>query len=154
FFPELRTFRDFLIGNSYELDWLERPEGHSWGLWRASLDRMLEFFFPADPSWLSPDYNQTVSEFSLFQNFPNPFNPTTKIKYTIPNVETLRDASLQVVLKVYDMLGREVATLVNQEMQPGVYEIEFNAPQLSSGIYYYQLKAGTFVETKKMIIVR
>ncbi|MFO7526746.1 MAG: alpha/beta hydrolase-fold protein [Ignavibacteriaceae bacterium] len=153
-FPELRTFRDFLIGNSYELDWLERPEGHSWGLWRASLDRMLEYFFPADPSWLSPDYNQIASDFSLFQNFPNPFNPTTKIKYSIPNVETHRDASLQVVLKIYDMLGREVATLVNQEMQPGVYEIEFNAPQLVSGVYYYQLKAGTFVETKKMIIVR
>ncbi|RPI75117.1 MAG: T9SS C-terminal target domain-containing protein [Ignavibacteriales bacterium] len=99
-----------------------------------------------------------ISQFVLFQNYPNPFNPTTKIKYSIPNVETHRDASLQVVLKVYDVLGKEVATLVNEEKQPGVYEVEFQSSvgsrQLASGIYYYQLKAGNFTETKKMVVLK
>jgi len=97
----------------------------------------------------------TPKEFLLYQNYPNPFNPTTKIKYTIPNVETHRDASLQMVtLKVYDVLGNEVATLVNEEKQPGVYEVEFDASNLSSGIYFYQLKAGNFIDTKKMILMK
>jgi len=97
----------------------------------------------------------TPKEFLLYQNYPNPFNPTTKIKYTIPNVETHRDASLQMVtLKVYDVLGNEVATLVNEEKQPGVYEVEFDASNLSSGIYFYQLKAGNFISIKKMVLLR
>ncbi|HSW55802.1 MAG TPA: T9SS type A sorting domain-containing protein, partial [Ignavibacteriaceae bacterium] len=105
----------------------------------------------------------TPKEFVLYQNYPNPFNPSTKIKYSIPNVETHRDASLQMVtLKVYDILGNEVATLVNEEKQPGVYEVEFNSQfshsgavrNLSSGVYFYQLKAGSFVQTKKMILTK
>jgi subtilisin family serine protease len=93
--------------------------------------------------------------FSLEQNYPNPFNPTTKIKYVIPNIETLQAASLQVTLKIYDVLGNEIITLVNEQQQPGTYEVEFNAGQtvnLSSAVYFYQLKAGNFVETKKMIL--
>jgi hypothetical protein len=99
--------------------------------------------------------------FSLEQNYPNPFNPTTKIKYTIPVVETHRDASLLVTLKVYDILGNEVATLVNEEQEPGVYEVEFSTESsfrlvrnLTSGIYFYQLRAGEFNQTKKMILLR
>jgi hypothetical protein len=104
------------------------------------------------------------SIFSLEQNYPNPFNPTTKIKYSIPSVETYRDASLQVTLKVFDILGNDVATLVNEEKTAGTYEVEFsakggsasggNAYKLTSGIYFYQLKAGTFVETKKMVLLK
>jgi len=102
----------------------------------------------------------TPKEFVLYQNYPNPFNPITKIKYTVPNVETHRDASLQMVtLKVYDVLGNEVATLVNEEKQPGVYEVEFDShsdegQNLSSGIYFYQLKAGSFSSIKKMILLK
>ena len=103
-----------------------------------------------------------VSEFSLFQNYPNPFNPTTKIKYSIPTV-ALRPAlpagrqaqsDITVTLKVYDLLGSEVATLVNEEKPDGEYEVEFDATGLSSGIYFYQLKAGQFSETKKMVLLR
>jgi hypothetical protein len=101
------------------------------------------------------------TKFALEQNYPNPFNPTTKIKFTIPSVETHRDASLQVTLKVYDVLGNEVATLVNEVKQPGTYEVEFNIAShsgnvrnLKSGIYFYQLKAGSFVETKKMVLMK
>jgi len=98
---------------------------------------------------------QESTKFSLFQNYPNPFNPTTKIKYEIPNVETRHASSLQfIALKVYDILGNEVASLVNEEKQPGFYEVEFNAKELSSGIYYYQLNTGTFIQTKKMILLK
>jgi photosystem II stability/assembly factor-like uncharacterized protein len=93
--------------------------------------------------------------FSLEQNYPNPFNPSTKIKYIIPNVETHRDASLQMVtLKVYDVLGNEVATLVNEEKPAGSYEVEFSASNLPSGTYFYQLKASSLIETKKMILLK
>ncbi len=117
------------------------------------------------------EYSNTIeveitspTEFALAQNYPNPFNPTTKIKYTIPSV-TLRQAQgdILVSLKVFDVLGNEVATLVNETQQPGIYEVEFNVGQaisLSSGVYYYQLRvypvsgAVSFVETKKMILLR
>lgn len=105
------------------------------------------------------DKSSLPTEFSLSQNYPNPFNPTTKIKFTIPSVETHRDASLLVTLKIYDILGNEVATLVNEEKTTGTYEVEFNVaqvsrPDLSSGIYFYQLNAGTYSETKKMILLK
>lgn len=86
-------------------------------------------------------------DYQLFQNHPNPFNPSTSIRYkiTLPSF---------VVLKVFDVLGEEIAVLVNQENQIGVHEVKFNAAGLSSGVYYYQLKAGSFVSTKKMILLR
>ncbi len=91
----------------------------------------------------------------LFQNYPNPFNPATTIKYAIPpSVKTLGTKSQPVELKVFDVLGREVTTLVNEIKQPGYYEVKFDAGNLSSGIYYYQLKVGGFVETKKMILMQ
>jgi hypothetical protein len=92
------------------------------------------------------------SDFSLSQNYPNPFNPTTKIKYTIPSVGTRDRVSVQ--LRIYDILGREIATLVNEEKPAGEYEVELNAANLPSGIYFYQLKVGQFSETKKMILLR
>ena len=97
---------------------------------------------------------QTPVTFELFQNYPNPFNPSTKIKFTIPNVETHRDASLRTTLKIYDVLGNEVATLVNEEESAGSYEVNFNASRLSSGVYFYKLQSESFVETKKMILLR
>ncbi|MCW8961279.1 MAG: T9SS type A sorting domain-containing protein, partial [Ignavibacteriaceae bacterium] len=95
-----------------------------------------------------------------YQNYPNPFNPSTKIKYTVPSV-TLRQAQSDIVvtLKVYDILGREIATLVNEEKPAGEYEVEFNSHSgevrnLPSGIYFYQLQAGDFISTKKMILLK
>jgi hypothetical protein len=109
------------------------------------------------------------TKFSLEQNYPNPFNPTTKIKFTIPAEETRHASSLQVTLKVYDVLGNEVVTLVDEQKPAGTYEVEFNVAQVSrpelssgisakggyaSGIYFYQLQADKFLETKKMIILK
>jgi hypothetical protein len=94
------------------------------------------------------------NDFVLYQNYPNPFNPSTKIKFTIPSVWTQRTVSIQ--LKVYDVLGDEVVTLVDEEHSPGNYEVIFdtNDLQLSSGIYFYQLKADNLIQTKKMMLLR
>ncbi len=88
-----------------------------------------------------------INTFSLNQNYPNPFNPTTKIKYSIPSES-------KTTLKVYDILGNEVATLVNSEKQAGTYEVEFNAASLSSGVYFYKLQSGGFLQTRKMIVLK
>ena len=85
--------------------------------------------------------------FTLGQNYPNPFNPSTKINYSIPQ-------SSNIIMKVFDILGREVATLVNEEKPSGEYEVEFSGSNLPSGIYFYQLKAGAYSETKKMILIK
>ena len=87
------------------------------------------------------------NEYNLAQNYPNPFNPTTTIQYSIPQRSN-------VTLKVYDLLGNEVAALVNEEKERGVYTVNFDASQLSSGIYFYRLQAGSFVQTKKMILIK
>jgi len=93
-------------------------------------------------------------QYSLYQNFPNPFNPSTKISYQIPQQEF-------VTIKVYDILGNEIAVLVNDEKPTGSYEVEFNASSLPSGVYFYRLQAvptgrqaGAFVESKKMVLLR
>lgn len=97
-------------------------------------------------------------EFALSQNYPNPFNPSTKIKFTIPPTPLSFGEGQGVRLIVYDVLGNEVATLVNEELLAGEYEVEFrpesSIKQPASGIYFYQLKSGSFVETKKMILLR
>ena len=95
--------------------------------------------------------------YSLSQNYPNPFNPTTKIKYSIPNTRSSLLGGVRgglITMNVYDVLGREVTTLVNETKQPGEYEVEFNASNLPSGVYFYQIKAGEFIETKKMILLK
>ena len=92
------------------------------------------------------------SKFALEQNYPNPFNPATTIKYSIPQAGV--GSALTVQLKVYDVLGREVATLVNGKQKPGNYEVTFNARNLSSGVYFYQLKAGDFIATKKLVLLK
>ena len=93
------------------------------------------------------DKTPTVVGFKLNQNYPNPFNPTTMIKYAIPERSFVE-------LKVFDILGREVASLVNEEQDAGYYEFNFNAVKLSSGIYFYRIKADDFVQTKKMILIK
>ena len=83
----------------------------------------------------------------LSNNFPNPFNPSTKIKYSVPQ-------SSQVVVKVFDILGNEIETLVNEEKPVGTYELTWNAVNLPSGIYFYRIQAGSFVDAKKMILMK
>jgi len=97
------------------------------------------------------------TQYELSQNFPNPFNPVTKIRYTIPAASLnpfSKRAGTLVILKVYDELGNEVATLVNEEKPAGNYEINFNANNLSSGVYYYRIIAGNYNEVKKMILLK
>ncbi len=90
-------------------------------------------------------------EFSLSQNYPNPFNPVTKIKFSIP---PSRGARGVITLIIYDILSREVVTLVNEQLQPGTYEVEWDGSNYSSGIYYYNLFTTEFVETKKMVLIK
>ena len=87
------------------------------------------------------------NSFQLFQNYPNPFNPSTNFKFSIPKES-------KVILKVYDMLGREIETLVNEEKSIGTYELTWNAINLPSGVYFYRLKAGNYISTKKMIFMK
>jgi hypothetical protein len=86
-------------------------------------------------------------EFALAQNYPNPFNPTTVINYQLP-------VAGNVSLKVYDVLGKEVMTLVNGRQEAGDYNVSLNAASLSSGVYFYRLQSGNFVQTKKMMLVK
>ncbi|OGU34082.1 MAG: hypothetical protein A2068_01980 [Ignavibacteria bacterium GWB2_35_6b] len=97
-------------------------------------------------------FMKSKPNFSLEQNYPNPFNPITKISFNIPNVVDAFNAST--TLSVYNILGELVATLVNQNLLPGKYEIEFDGSNLSSGVYYYSLVIGNFIQTKKMLLLR
>ena len=93
-------------------------------------------------------------DFILYQNYPNPFNPTTKIKYSIPRSTEYYSVLQNVTLKIYDILGNEVATLVNEEKPAGIYEVDFNASKLVSGIYFYRLTTPNNSETKSMILLK
>ena len=93
------------------------------------------------------EISNPISDFYLEQNFPNPFNPTTTFRYQIPELSF-------VTLKIYDVLGNEIETLVNEEKPEAIYDVEFNASALPSGVYFYQLKAGDFIQTKKMVLMK
>ncbi|MBS1515196.1 MAG: T9SS type A sorting domain-containing protein [Bacteroidetes bacterium] len=95
----------------------------------------------------TPQISSVAEKYSLSQNYPNPFNPATKISFAIPT-------NGFVSLKVYDVTGKEVMTLVNKNMTVGSYSVDFNGTFLSSGVYFYRLESGNFVETKKMILVK
>jgi hypothetical protein len=88
-----------------------------------------------------------LAQFRLEQNYPNPFNPRTAVTYQVP-------ATSHVLLAVYDILGRNVAQLVNEQKVPGLYSVMFDASGLSSGVYFYRLQTGSFVQTRKMILLR
>jgi hypothetical protein len=104
--------------------------------------------FPIEVITEVNEYNSTPpSSFSLFQNYPNPFNPSTVISWQLP-------VGNHVLLKVYDVLGREVATLINEEKPIGNYEVELDGTNLPSGIYFYRLQAGSFIVTKKMLLLK
>ncbi len=94
-----------------------------------------------------PEPEEKPSEFALWQNYPNPFNPTTTIKFDLPQ-------STEVRLIVFDLLGREVSALVNERREAGYHQVTFNASGLSSGIYFYTLHAGDFMQTRKLLLLR
>ena len=111
---------------------------YSSGVWRRPLSELVG---------ITKETSELPKQFTLSQNFPNPWNPSTNIKYFIPQ------ASL-ISLKVYDILGNEIETLVNEEKPAGTYELTFNAANLPSGVYLYRIQAGSFVETKKMVLLK
>ena len=138
-----------LISKGYEnVAWNEWHEGHSWGNWYAHLDNVLEHFDMVVDVEIEEGLPQ---QFALLQNYPNPFNPSTTIKYSIPGVS-------KVNLKLFNLLGEEVATFVNEEKPAGTYEVEFGRnlinQVLTSGVYFYQLKTDNYIETKKMILLK
>ncbi len=94
---------------------------------------------------------ETIKEFKLFQNYPNPFNPSTNIQFSLSNKQF-------VSIKIYDVLGNEISSLVNEEKQPGIYDVEFNSfdmnKSLSSGVYFYKITVGYFSETKKLVLLK
>jgi len=125
---------------------------YSYRLKQIDFDGTFEFSNEINVEINSPE------NFSLAQNYPNPFNPSTTIKYSIPNVTLSGVEGSRVQLKVFDVLGNEVATLVNEYKNAGSYEVDFSttggATSLSSGVYFYKLSAGSFVQTKKMILLK
>jgi len=136
------------------------PAGkYQYRLKQIDLDGTFEYSKTVEVEILSPN------EFVLEQNYPNPFNPVTKIRYSIPT-SPLNPSPYQgeghrerfVTLKIYDILGNEVATLVNEKKSAGSYEVEFNpvssSYSLASGVFFYQLKAGEYIQTKKMIYLK
>jgi len=90
---------------------------------------------------------------ALYPNYPNPFNPVTKIRFELSQTENRKQKSVTRLI-IYDISGKEVQTLVNEVLSPGVYEVDFNGSEISSGIYFYKLTAGEFSETGKMILMK
>jgi hypothetical protein len=133
-------------------------------IYQQSNEQYFEIYIPhlISSFWIDPDhwyiFNSTThhtdviddyvpESFQLYQNFPNPFNSSTKIKFHIPHFS-------KTVMKIFDVLGNEVAMPVNSEKPAGDYEIEFDASALTSGVYFYQLRSGSYNESKKMLLLR
>jgi len=93
------------------------------------------------------EIDEIPTDYYLSQNYPNPFNPNTKIRYSVPQTSN-------VMITVFDILGNEIETLVSEEKPVGSYEVELDGSQLASGIYFYRLQAGSYVETKKMVLMK
>jgi hypothetical protein len=117
------------------------------GTGSTASNRIYKIYLTPNTVGINPLGSYVPSDFKLFQNFPNPFNPTTRIKFDIPQ-------NGFVSLKIYDIMGREVDNLVNQDLKAGSYEMEFNGLNKSSGIYYYKIFTDKYQETKKMILVK
>ena len=96
---------------------------------------------------VEPIAKEVPAEYKLFQNYPNPFNPSTNIRYQVSN-------NGFVTLKIYDVLGKEISTLVNEKHVAGTYEVAFNATQYPSGVYFYKLTTDRYTDTKKMILLK
>jgi hypothetical protein len=119
-------------------------------LWMDERDGNKEIYYKRNPNGnvgINNISNEIPATYSLGQNYPNPFNPTTKIKFDVARISDVKIA-------VYDVMGREVQTLVNESLKPGTYETTFAGSQLTSGVYFYKLITGDFVETKKMLLIK
>jgi hypothetical protein len=126
-------------------------------VWTDSRDGNLEIYYKRDPTGnpigIQPISSEIPNQFSLSQNYPNPFNPSTRIKFDVALDSRLRGND-NVVLKIYDVLGRETAVLVNEGLEPGTYEVEWDGSNYPSGVYFYKLITDDFTETKKMVLLK
>jgi hypothetical protein len=102
------------------------------------------------PIGLNNQNTEIPSSFALYQNYPNPFNPTTKFRFDVP--KSGNSSTEHVQIKVYDLLGKEAAMIVNEDLAPGTYEYEWDASNLSSGVYFYTLKTNNFEATRKLVL--
>lgn len=154
----------FYVSNDYGANWIQKNEGLG-NLFIHALCVMNNFVFAGTDGagvfrrqlneliGITPVSSIIPDQFSLSQNYPNPFNPVTKIRFSIPKIETSqRDVYTKLV--VYDLLGREVQKLVNENLLPGTYEVEFEGRNLPSGVYYYKLTWNGNSDTKKLIILK
>lgn len=147
------------VSNNYGMNWIEKNEGLpitgvyalcmlnnfifaglsvNYSVYRRPLGELIGFISIS---------NDIPESFSLYQNYPNPFNPQTKIKFDVPKASFTK-------LIIYDLLGREIAKLVNEELKPGTYEADWDGSNYSSGVYFYKIISGDFVETKKMVLMK
>jgi len=144
-----RTFIGYIYGG------IESPASNPGDLQTTSASNKIFkiYLTPGNITGVTASKSYLPGKFQLYQNYPNPFNPTTIIQYTIP--ATTRSGGSRIsTLKVYDILGREVATLVNEEKSSGTYEVKFDGSKLGSGVYFYRMQAGGFDETKKLILIK
>ena len=108
------------------------------GVWRRPLSQIIS---------VQNISTEVPAQFSIEQNYPNPFNPTTNLEFGISKMGF-------VSLKVYDVIGKEVATLVNESLSPGSYQVEFDGSNLTSGVYFYRMETGSFTDTKRMLLIK
>lgn len=124
-----------------------------YNIWNTSYNRKPYFVMCEDIPLAVEQVSTVVPDgFSLLQNYPNPFNPNTRIRFQIP---AFADAARRVVtLKIYDVTSKEIAVLVNEELRPGTYEVDWDASLLSSGVYFYTLQSDAFIQTRKMVLLK
>jgi enterochelin esterase-like enzyme len=144
--PLVRNFIPIIQSKGYPHIYHEYHEGHSWGNWRARVPDILMYFFPGESAGVKQEVPHPGG-YELEQNSPNPGNPATTIGFRLPSAQ-------HVVLKLYDLAGREVMTLFDGVAPQGRREVRVDASQLSSGIYFYSLQGREYSETRKMVIVR
>ena len=120
-------------------------------------DSALKYYFndfkTCLPIGIQPISSEIPQKYELQQNYPNPFNPATKFRFSIPLSRGVAEGR-GVLLKVYNSIGQEIAALVNENLKPGIYEIEWDASYIPSGVYFYSLITSEFTQTKKMVVLK
>ncbi len=144
-FTNMRSFRDLMTAKGNELLWSELPEGHSWGLWRANIDFLLEYFFPVAPA-SAEEFSTSPGSFTM-SAYPNPFNPETNIEFTLPEKEP-------VTVSVYSIMGEKVRDLFTGEASSGVNNIPFQAGALPSGTYFIAVRTQSKSKAIKVLLLR
>lgn len=147
-FTNLRVFTDSMIAKGYDYQWTELPEGHSWGLWRANIDFILTRVFPSQPNDVDDFGTSTQPGQSYIeQNYPNPFNSSTIINFTLSE-------DLFTTIKLFDIKGAQKQTLVNNFVTAGRHSLKLDLKNYASGVYIIKMTAGSFIGTKKIVLLR